>query len=223
MNCLEQYLKINNPNEEVEGYSLLYHAAYRNNLKFVQKLISYGADVNYKNRSNNTVLAMSAYYGFTDIVVELINNGARIDSICMDRAYRGWDGNVQIAILEQFVNRGWINIYLDDLRDIPEGFVGARTVEEAIDLILNNRVHMLSLDHDLGMDKDGNLLPTGYDLVKYICANGLRADKIYLHTSNVVGRKAMYDTLIAAQARGFIDRDIKIHYYSITVNRYSDK
>ena len=157
MNCLEQYLKINNPNEEVEGYSLLYHAAYRNNLKFVQKLISYGADVNYKNRSNNTVLAMSAYYGFTDIVVELINNGARIDSICMDRAYRGWDGNVQIDILKQFENRGWINIYLDDLRDIPEGFVGARTVEEAIDLILNNRVHMLSLDHDLGMDRKGNL------------------------------------------------------------------
>jgi hypothetical protein len=40
------------------------------------------------------------------------------------------------------------------------------------------------------------LLPTGYDLVKYICENGLRAEKIYLHTDNSVGRENMYQTLL---------------------------
>ncbi len=47
---------------------------------------------------------------------------------------------------------------------------------------------------DLGEDLQDNLLPTGYDLVKYICEKGLRANKIYLHTDNPVGREKMYQT-----------------------------
>ncbi|WP_316571390.1 cyclic-phosphate processing receiver domain-containing protein [Neobacillus sp. YIM B06451] len=114
-----------------------------------------------------------------------------------------------------------INLYVDDLRDCPKGFVLARNIGEAIQLIENSNVHILSLDHDLGEDKNGNLLPTGYDLVKYFCENGLRADKIYLHTDNGVGRDNMYHTLKAAQRRGFIDSNIEIYHYSITQNRYS--
>lgn len=94
-------------------------------------------------------------------------------------------------------------------------------MEEAIYYIENYKVHILSLDHDLGEDREGTLLPTGYDLVKYICENGLRADKIYLHTDNGVGRENMYQTLKAAQRRGFIDQDIEIYHYSITPNKYS--
>lgn len=85
----------------------------------------------------------------------------------------------------------------------------------------NYTVDILSLDHDLGEDKQGNLLPTGYDLVKYICTEGLRANNIYLHTDNPVGRENMYETLKGAQRRGFIDSDIKIYHYSITENKYS--
>ncbi|WP_368488939.1 cyclic-phosphate processing receiver domain-containing protein [Clostridium sp. BJN0013] len=72
-----------------------------------------------------------------------------------------------------------INLYLDDLRDCPESFILARTVEEAIYYLENYNVEILSLNHDLGEDEKGNLLSTGYDLVKYICKQGLRADKIY--------------------------------------------
>ncbi|MGG4189910.1 cyclic-phosphate processing receiver domain-containing protein [Paenibacillus peoriae] len=79
----------------------------------------------------------------------------------------------------------------------------------------------LTLDHDLGEDVDGKELPNGYDLVKYFCEHGLRADKIYLHTDNPVGRKNMYETLLAAQRRGFIDEVIEIYHYPITVNKYS--
>lgn len=80
---------------------------------------------------------------------------------------------------------------------------------------------ILTLDHDLGEDVDGKELPNGYDLVKYFCENTLRADKIYLHTDNPVGRTNMYETLLAAQRRGFIDEDIEIYHYPIKENKYS--
>lgn len=114
-----------------------------------------------------------------------------------------------------------INLYVDDLRDCPNGYTIARNIKEAIQYLENYKVHILSLDHDLGEDNDGNLLPTGYDLVKYICEKRLRADKIYLHTDNGVGRDNMFHTLKAAQRRGFIDSDIEIYHYSITPNKYS--
>ncbi|KOO48101.1 hypothetical protein AMD00_19065 [Viridibacillus arvi] len=114
-----------------------------------------------------------------------------------------------------------INLYVDDLRDCPKGFTIARNVGEAIQYIEKYKIHILSLDHDLGEDENGNLLLNGYDLVKYICENGLRADKIYIHTDNGVGRENMFHTLKAAQRRGFIDTDIEIYHYSITQNKYS--
>lgn len=114
-----------------------------------------------------------------------------------------------------------INLYIDDLRDCPDGFVIARTVEQAKYYLENFQIDILSLDHDLGSDDKGNLLPTGYDLVKYICEYGLRVEKIYLHTDNAVGRENMYQTLLGAQKRGFIDKSIKIYNYSITPNKYS--
>ena len=116
-----------------------------------------------------------------------------------------------------------INLYVDDLRDCPSGFVIARNVEQAKYYFENFNIGILSLDHDLGVDEQGNLLPTGYDLVKYICEKGLRADKIYLHTDNSVGRENMYYTLIGAQKRGFIDNDILIYQYPVVENKYSDK
>ncbi|MBU3215836.1 hypothetical protein LL033_11805 [Clostridium estertheticum] len=115
-----------------------------------------------------------------------------------------------------------INLYVDDLRDCPLGFTIARTVENAIYYLENFEVEILSLDHDLGVDEEGELFLNGYDLVKYICEKHLRAQKIFLHTDNVVGRENMYQTLLGAQKRGFIDKDIKIYYYSITPNKYSE-
>lgn len=116
-----------------------------------------------------------------------------------------------------------INLYVDDLRDCPEGFVIARTVEQAKYYLENFQVEILSLDHDLGEDDNGNLRLSGYDLVKYICENGIRADKIYLHTDNPVGRDNMYQTLIGARRRGFIDADIEIYNHPFTKNRYSKR
>jgi len=104
-----------------------------------------------------------------------------------------------------------INLYLDDLRDCPKGFIVARTFDQAVDLIERHTIDVLSLDHDLGSDEDGNLLPTGYDFVKKFCEEGHFANKIYIHTDNVIGRENMYETLLAAQRRGFISKEIEIY------------
>ncbi|WP_411788144.1 cyclic-phosphate processing receiver domain-containing protein [Halobacillus rhizosphaerae] len=93
-------------------------------------------------------------------------------------------------------------------------------MKEAVWYLENYDVNILSLDHDLGEWK-GVLLPTGYDLVKHMCEHGLRANKIYIHTDNNVGRENMYQTLLGARRRGFIDSDIEIYHYPITENKYS--
>ena len=106
-----------------------------------------------------------------------------------------------------------INIYLDDCRKCPNGFVLAKNTDELMELFNNNEVNILSLDHDLGVNDNNELLDTGYDFVKYFCENGLYADQIYIHSDNVVGRANMYETLLGAQRRGFISQDIKIFRY----------
>lgn len=113
-----------------------------------------------------------------------------------------------------------INIYLDDLRVCPDRFVIARTYEDAVNLIENNKVGILSLDHDLGEDENGNLLKTGYDLVKYICENNCDIEEIYIHTDNAVGRINMIETLKGAMRRGFISNDMKLYHYPLVPNRY---
>jgi len=119
-----------------------------------------------------------------------------------------------------------INLYVDDLRDIPEGFIGARSCYQAKFYLREHPIDILSLDHDLGEDEQGNLLPTGDDLVYWLIEYGankspLIINEIYLHTDNPVGRDRMYKALIRAQERGFIHSRTKMYHYSITNNTYT--
>ena len=61
-------------------------------------------------------------------------------------------------------------LYLDDIRHPDDSnYIIARTVEEAQQLIEKYGVpEHISFDHDLGVDDVGNLLPTGYDFVKWL-------------------------------------------------------
>lgn len=113
-----------------------------------------------------------------------------------------------------------VNLYLDDLRVCPNNFLLARTYEEAIQIINKNKINILSLDHDLGEDINGNLLKTGYDLVKYICENNIDINYIYIHTDNVVGRENMYQTLLGAKRRGFIKDNCVVLNYPFVPNLY---
>lgn len=83
-----------------------------------------------------------------------------------------------------------INVYLDDRRPCPEGFVLAKNVEECILLLEESKIHILSLDHDLGWGQS-----TGTDLTKYMVEHKLYADEIYLHTSDAIGKINMFQLL----------------------------
>jgi len=83
-----------------------------------------------------------------------------------------------------------INVYLDDFRPCPNGFVLAKNVEECLELLASYQVNILSLDHDLGVGE-----PNGYDLVQRMVEHGYYANEIYLHSSSAIGRTNMYQLL----------------------------
>ncbi len=111
-----------------------------------------------------------------------------------------------------------INLYVDDIRRCPNDFVAARNYDEAIELLNNNTINILSLDHDLGFDEHG-VEKNDYDIVKYICEHGISPRKIYIHTDNVVGRDNMYYTLIGVRNRGFIKKCTEIYRNGYVENR----
>lgn len=84
-------------------------------------------------------------------------------------------------------------IWLDDVRDAPEGYVHVHSVNEAKKLIEDcerkgERIDLLNLDHDLGeYAKDGG---DGIKLVDWLAEHG-KHYPIKLHTMNPVGRDNM--------------------------------
>jgi hypothetical protein len=79
-----------------------------------------------------------------------------------------------------------VKIYLDDLREAPEGWIRVLTYEEAIEGLKTGKVEQISLDNDLGTEKEG------YDVVKWIeqqvFETNFRPPKIYTHSANPVAR-----------------------------------
>jgi hypothetical protein len=110
-----------------------------------------------------------------------------------------------------------MNLWLDDCRPAPEGWVKASTMAEAIELAEKNVIEAMSLDHDLGTSpwcKDcmaraeadegiedpiecrcschKELAPTGYDFVKWMCETGKwSTTKPMVHSQNPVGVQNM--------------------------------
>lgn len=87
-----------------------------------------------------------------------------------------------------------MKIYLDDdaeNRKTPEGYVRCFWPQEVIELLKNNRVELVSLDHDLGDDSIG----TGNTVVLWIeeqvYHNGFVPPKLIIHSANPVGRSKM--------------------------------
>ena len=89
-----------------------------------------------------------------------------------------------------------MKIWVDDLRDAPEGYVWAKSVNEAKNLIMQaektNSVEMLDLDHDMGAyASDGGDCTK---LVDWLAETG-RHYPIKIHTMNWVGRENMERTI----------------------------
>ncbi len=90
-----------------------------------------------------------------------------------------------------------MKIYLDDVRDIPEGFVGCRTAEKAIELVKQGSVTFIDFDHDLGTTL------TGYDVALYIEKqvhfSNITMPKWAVHSANPVGAKRIEQAMQAAK------------------------
>jgi hypothetical protein len=89
-------------------------------------------------------------------------------------------------------------LFLDDERmvhnvyeDVSD-FITARSFDEFKDVIRERGLPMfISFDHDLGEDKEGNLLPSGYDAAKWIVYDmelDIREMKYKTHSSNIQTR-----------------------------------
>ena len=87
-----------------------------------------------------------------------------------------------------------INIFLDDVRKTPDGFIRTYTVDETIKELQENNgnVGILSLDNDLGLG-----LPEGYFVLDWIeeqvmtNPKFIMPDMIKIHSKNVAAKMRM--------------------------------
>ena len=86
-----------------------------------------------------------------------------------------------------------MKIWVDDLRPVPPGYTGTRSVNETIALIEkcemeNIKIELLDLDHDLG-----DYAADGGDAIKILDFLAERESwyPIRIHTANPVGRANM--------------------------------
>lgn len=84
-----------------------------------------------------------------------------------------------------------MKIYLDDERETPDGYVRAYWPDEVINLLKDNDVEEVSLDHDLGDDDRG----TGYDVLLWVeeqvAIHSYKAPILKVHSANVSAREKM--------------------------------
>ena len=88
------------------------------------------------------------------------------------------------------IGAAW-KVFLDDLRETPDGWVHTYWPEDAIELLKTGNVTELSLDHDLGDDEHG----TGYDVLlwleEHVVLHGFNPPKITVHSANSSARLKM--------------------------------
>jgi len=80
------------------------------------------------------------------------------------------------------------NLYLDDLRPIPQGFIGVRSYAEFVTYIETNSLpDFISFDHDLGLQENG--FDCAKWLVNYCLDNNKKLPDFTIHSQNPVGKK----------------------------------
>ena len=88
-----------------------------------------------------------------------------------------------------------MKLYLDDIREAPEGWVRTHTCQETIDILGSNEVDEVDLDFHL----DGDIF-NGHDVILWIKEQvkinfKYRCPYIYVHTADMSARKSMIDTI----------------------------
>jgi hypothetical protein len=105
-----------------------------------------------------------------------------------------------------------LNVYLDDCRNCYDSYEGmdgwehwlvVRSTQNLKKMLELGLVDDLDLDHDLGRDRYGNLLPDGTDLVKWIVETGYwPKGEIIVHSANKERNQFMRDYLRQAEEAG---------------------
>lgn len=81
-----------------------------------------------------------------------------------------------------------IKLYLDDLRPIPDEFIGVRSFTEFINYINQNGLpDFISFDHDLGLEESG--FDCAKWLVNFCLDNHKKLPEFFVHSQNPVGKK----------------------------------
>jgi hypothetical protein len=99
-----------------------------------------------------------------------------------------------------------VRVYLDDVREAPEGWTRTFTPEETVELLKTGGVEELSLDHDLGLDSPESER-TGYTVLTWLeseIAHGrwsFPLPEITIHSANPVGRKRMEQAVASIEHR----------------------
>ena len=88
-------------------------------------------------------------------------------------------------------------LYVDDIRKpniirystYSYEIIVSRNYDDVINMLNMCKFNAIDLDHDLGEEK------TGYDICKYIIENNIKLDRVYIHTSNPLGKDNMKQLL----------------------------
>jgi hypothetical protein len=100
-----------------------------------------------------------------------------------------------------------MRIWLDDIREAPEGWTRCFRPEEAIELIKSGEVEEISLDYDLGLLDERGIDWNGEDVLKWIerevveQGSSFRLPVIQIHSANPVGRQRLQRALDAIERR----------------------
>lgn len=90
-----------------------------------------------------------------------------------------------------------MKLWLDDLRPAPDGWIWAKTVPEAIEILNSHNVSEVSLDHDLGENEQ-----TGYDFACELERRAFEGQPLPLwavHSANPTGRDNIVRALKSAE------------------------
>ncbi|WP_150268054.1 cyclic-phosphate processing receiver domain-containing protein [Paenibacillus tepidiphilus] len=102
-----------------------------------------------------------------------------------------------------------INVFMDDLRKAPPGFILAKSAEECLLLLRECEIEVLSLDYDMGYGNDD-----GLEIAKRMVLERLYPQEIALHTSSARGRREMFEVLYPA-----IPPETKLHNGPLSAGR----
>lgn len=91
-----------------------------------------------------------------------------------------------------------MKLYVDDLRDAPEGWDIARNFHQAICMLETGKYDTVSLDHDIASFY-GNKEMTGRDVLNWMIAckveGKLNWNTVTVHSANPVGRQTMLEDI----------------------------